>query len=109
MILGSSWVLSYSLSGASLFSKQYYSWSSTKHSSLSLQQQHMVSLKMLSQGCSGDQNRSVISQTVLSKLLIRAGRNIVNVCAVCFLLAAQVVGKPKSCLKAFAVNNLLLH
>lgn len=34
-----------SLSGASLVSKQYYSRSSTKHSSLSLQQQHMVSLK----------------------------------------------------------------
>lgn len=65
--------------------------------------------KMLSQGCSGHQNRSVISQTVLSKLLVRAGRNVVNVCAVCFLLVAQVVGKLWSCIKAFHVNNLLLH
>lgn len=63
--------------------------------------------KMLSQGCFGDQNRSVISQTVLSKLLIRAGRIVANVRAVCF--AAQVVGKLRSCIKAFVVNSLLLR
>uniref|UniRef100_A0A8B9Z215 NPC intracellular cholesterol transporter 1 n=1 Tax=Buteo japonicus TaxID=224669 RepID=A0A8B9Z215_9AVES len=45
---------------------------------------------MLGQGCSGDTNRSVISQTVPCKLLIRAGTSVVNVCAVCFPLAAQV-------------------
>lgn len=63
--------------------------------------------KMLSQGCLGDQNRSVISQTVLNKLLIRADRSVVNVCAVYF--AAQVIGKLWSCIKAFVVSCLLLH